>query len=257
MKNHDNGVIFECENSLLLRTQRESSLSELKNLILSNLGGLGRKEFGRMGYRLLASLGNGVFRFRLFRLQGDEHVRLMLDTHGRIMAEQVIKLSAEVGDVGGGGSVHSTFMQDDPLLALPPIHVASPMGNIDVGDKDSDEEYIADSNDSDSSYYDDDEEFVPETPAETTTHYVLPPPPPPDYCAIRLMHGVKNYSIRRSAEYQMVRSDRLKYHVQCRQATTGCPWSFRVVLQQNLGYLEVWKVGGAHMCLAPTMSQDQ
>ncbi|RYR52349.1 hypothetical protein Ahy_A06g027281 [Arachis hypogaea] len=51
-----------------------------------------------------------------------------------------------------------------------------------------------------------------------------------------VMQGVKNYSIRRSAEYQVI-SNRLKYHVYCRQAANECPWSLHVALRQNLGYL--------------------
>lgn len=89
-----------------------------------------------------------------------------------------MEISAEVGDVGGDGSGHSTFVQDDPPLAPPPIHVASPVEDMDVDDEDSDKEYIADSNDSGSSEDDDDEEFVLETPTEAPVCYLLPPPPP-------------------------------------------------------------------------------
>ncbi|RYR15218.1 hypothetical protein Ahy_B04g071944 [Arachis hypogaea] len=51
-----------------------------------------------------------------------------------------------------------------------------------------------------------------------------------------VLQGVKNYSIWRSAEYQVIESDRLKYHVQCHQADNGCQWSLCVALRQNLGY---------------------
>ncbi|XP_015970788.1 uncharacterized protein LOC107494245 [Arachis duranensis] len=67
---------------------------------------------------------------------------------------------------------------------------------------------------------------------------------------------MKNYSIRRSAEYLVIESDRLKYHVQCRQFDSGCQWSLCVALLQNLGYWEVRRFGGPHSGLAPTMSQD-
>ncbi|XP_016200088.1 uncharacterized protein LOC107641096 [Arachis ipaensis] len=71
-----------------------------------------------------------------------------------------------------------------------------------------------------------------------------------------VLQGVKNYSICRSAEYRVIESDRLKYHVQCHQVDSGCQWSLRVALRQNLGYWEVQRFGGSHSCLAPTMSQD-
>ncbi|MED6157606.1 hypothetical protein PIB30_024775 [Stylosanthes scabra] len=47
---------------------------------------------------------------------------------------------------------------------------------------------------------------------------------------------VKNYSIRRNAEYKVIESDRLKYRCCCKHYTAGCPWMIRVSLRQNLGY---------------------
>ncbi|XP_015932078.1 uncharacterized protein LOC107458382 [Arachis duranensis] len=281
MRNGDNGVIFECENLILLRTQHVNSLSKLKSLILSNADGTETREVGRVGHRVLASLGNGVFRFQLFRLLGDKHVQLMFDIHGRIMAEQVMKFSADVGDIGGGGSIHSTYVQDDRPLAPPPIHVAIPVADMELDEEDSDEEYIAESGDSDSSEAGDDKEFVLETPAKAAVRYVLSPPHlipalsdvPSHYhtldldamherilfsnmgeedynldgviefrvghkfkCRDAVMQGVKNYSIFQSAKYWVIKSDRLKYNVQCRQAANGCPWNLRIALRQNLGY---------------------
>ncbi|RYR17607.1 hypothetical protein Ahy_B03g062310 [Arachis hypogaea] len=121
---------------------------------------------------------NGVFRFRLFLLHGNEHVRLMFDIHERIMVEQVMQLSAEVGDVDGGGSGSLDFVQHDPSLAPPSIHVVSPVEVMEVDGKESDGEYIANSNESGSSKDDDEEEFVPETPVEASRRYLLPPPHP-------------------------------------------------------------------------------
>ncbi|QHO20518.1 uncharacterized protein DS421_11g338650 [Arachis hypogaea] len=166
MRNGDNGVIFKCKNLVLLRTRRVASLLELKILILRNVTGSRSKEVGWVGYKLLAPMKNGVFQFRLFWLHGDEHVRLMFDIHGKIMAEQVMELSVEVGDVGGGGSGQSDFVQDDSPLAPLPIHVASPLNDMDVDGEESDEDYVADSNDNDSSKDDDEEKFVLETPVE-------------------------------------------------------------------------------------------
>ncbi|RYR19718.1 hypothetical protein Ahy_B03g064590 [Arachis hypogaea] len=265
MRNGDNGVTFECENPILSRTQHVSTLSELKSWILNNLGRTEAREVGRVGYRLLAPMGNGVFRFRLFRLLGDEHVRLKFDIHGRIIAEQMMELSAE----------------DERPLAPPPIHIAIPVDEAEEDDEESDEEYVADSADNDSSEGFDEEEFVPEMLAPTVARHVLPPlhsiptlsAVPSHYqnldldamhertpfsdtgeeeynldggikfqvghmfkCRDAVLQGVKNYIIHRSAEYRVIKSDRLKYHVQCRQAATGCLWSLRVALRQNLGY---------------------
>ncbi|RYQ80081.1 hypothetical protein Ahy_Scaffold1g106730 isoform B [Arachis hypogaea] len=262
MRNNDNGVTFECENSILLRTQRVSMLSELKSLILSNFGGIEAREVRRIGYKLLANMGNRVFRFRQFRLLGDEHVRLMFDIHGRIMAEQVMELYAKVGDIGGGGSVHSTNVQDDRPLAPPPIHLAIPVDEAEEGDEELNEEYMANSANSDSSERGDEEEFVPETLAQTVAHHVLPPPHPiPTLSAVPshyhsldldAMHertpfsntGEKDYNLDSGVEFR------------CRQAANGCQWSLCVALRQNFGYCEVRRVGGVYSCLELTMSQD-
>ncbi|RYR40832.1 hypothetical protein Ahy_A09g046576 [Arachis hypogaea] len=178
MRNGDNGVTFGCEDPILFRTQRVEMLSDLKILILSKIGGTQARKIGRVAYRLLAPMGNGVFRFRLFRLQGDEHVRLMFDIHGRIMVEQVMELFAEVRHSGGGSFVHSTYEQDDRPLAPPPIHVAIPVDEVEEGEEESDEDYVADSVDSDSFDGGDEDECVPETPVQTMVRHVLPPPHP-------------------------------------------------------------------------------
>ncbi|RYR59545.1 hypothetical protein Ahy_A05g025445 isoform B [Arachis hypogaea] len=51
-----------------------------------------------------------------------------------------------------------------------------------------------------------------------------------------VLQGVKNYSICKSAEYRVIKSNRLKYLVQWRQVDSGCQWSLRVALRQNLRY---------------------
>ncbi|XP_057740503.1 uncharacterized protein LOC130957673 [Arachis stenosperma] len=278
MRNGDSGVTFECQDP---HTQCVETLSDLKSLILIKLGSTQAREIGRVGYRLLAPMGNGVFRFQLFRLHGDEHVRLMFDIHGRIMCERVMELSAEVGHGGSGSSVHETYVQDDRPLAPPPIHVAIPEHEGEEGEEESDEDYVADSVDSESSDGGDEDEFVPETPAGAMRCHVLPPPHPipalsavPSYyhsldldamhertlvsdsCEVdynldggvefwvghryrnreEVLQGVKNYNIHRSAEHRVIESPRLKYHVQCRQADSGCQWSLFVALRQNLRY---------------------
>ncbi|XP_015950458.1 uncharacterized protein LOC107475343 [Arachis duranensis] len=264
MRNGDNGVTFECENPILFRTQRVKMLSDLKSLILSKLGRTQTRKIRRVAYRLMALTGNRIFRFRLFQLQGDKHVRLMFDIHGRIMVEQVIELSTEVGHSGSGSFVHSTYVQDDRPLAPPPIHVAILVDEAKEGEEESDDDYMEDSDSSDGG---DEDECVPKTPIQSVTRDVLPPPHPiPPLSAVpthyhsldldamhertpfpdtgeenynldggiefrighkfrrreAVLQSAKNYSIRRSAEYQVIESDRTMYHVQCRQAENGC-----------------------------------
>ncbi|RYR44897.1 hypothetical protein Ahy_A08g041174 isoform B [Arachis hypogaea] len=275
MRNGDNGVTFECEDPILFPIQRVNTLSDLKSLILSKFGGTVAREIGRVADRLLAPMGNGVFRFRLFRLQGDEHVRVMFDIHGRIMVEQVMELSAEVGHSGGGPSVHSTYVQDNylshhhpfmlpfqwmrrrrarrsrtritrrtmvkadcpivgmrmsvfwrhpfrlrpamsclhlfryqPILAVPShyhsldldaMHERIPF--LDTGEED----YNLDGS------------------VEFWVGHKF-------RGREAVLQSVKKYSIQRSAEYRVIESDRLKYHVQCHQVDNWCQWSLCVAL---------------------------
>ncbi|RYR79685.1 hypothetical protein Ahy_A01g004501 [Arachis hypogaea] len=240
-------MTFECQDPILFRTQCVETMSNLKSLILSKFRGTQAREIGRVAYRLLAPMGNRIFRFRLFRLHGDEHVRLIFDIHGRIMCEQVMELAAEVGHGGR------------PPLAPPPIHVAIPENEVEEGEEESDEDYVADSGDSESSDGGDEDKFVPETPAGAVPRLGMatgphgggdmPPAPRPrlhysspldldamheripvsDICGVDynldgivefrvgykfrsrevVLQGVKNYSIRRSAEYRVIESDRV------------------------------------------------
>ncbi|QHN86490.1 uncharacterized protein DS421_16g546750 [Arachis hypogaea] len=124
MRNSDNVVTFECENPILLRTRSVRSLAELKSRILGSVSGSKRKEIGRVGYRLLAPIENRAFQFRLFWLHGDEHVRLMFDIHGRIMTEQVMKLSvglatSVVAEVGRQTSSRMTHFSHYHQFMLP------------------------------------------------------------------------------------------------------------------------------------------
>ncbi|RYQ95676.1 hypothetical protein Ahy_B08g091018 [Arachis hypogaea] len=247
MRNSNNGVIFECESPSLLRTRRANSLSKLKSMILTHVSSGERKKVGKVGYRMLAPMGNGVFRFRLFCLDGDEHVRLMFDVHRRIMGKQVMELSAEARDVGSGASGSSNFVQDDHPLAPQPLHSTSPVVDMDVEDEKSDKEYVFDSHESGSSDDDDEDEFIPETPVGNSIfEYEDVNYNTDDGVEFRVGHrfrsretvlqGMENYIVRRSTEYRVVKSDRLKYHVHFRQLTDGCPWSLCVAFRLNLGY---------------------
>ncbi|RYR22752.1 hypothetical protein Ahy_B03g068056 [Arachis hypogaea] len=131
----------------------------------------GRK-IGRVAYRLLAPMENGVFRLRRRACATD------VRHSWRIMCEQVMELAAEVGHGGSGSSVQETYVQDDGPLAPPPIRVAIPEHEAEEGEEESDEDYVADSADTKSSDGGDEDEFVPETPAGAAPRHVLPPPHP-------------------------------------------------------------------------------
>ncbi|RYR78822.1 hypothetical protein Ahy_A01g003684 [Arachis hypogaea] len=225
MRNGDNGVTFECQDPILFRTQRVETLSDLKSLILSKLGGIQAMEMGR-----------------------------------------VMELSAEVGHSGSESFVHETYVQDDRPLAPPPIQVAISEHEAEEGEEESDEDYVANNADNESFDGGDEDEFVLETPAGAVARHVLPPlhpilalsavpshyhsldldamyekTPVSDTCEVDYnLDGSVEFRVgHRSAEYRVIESGRLKYHVQCRQADSGCQWSFRVTFRQNLGYCPI------------------
>ncbi|RYR33499.1 hypothetical protein Ahy_A10g048104 [Arachis hypogaea] len=170
---------------------------------------------------------NGVFRFCLFCLHGDENVCLMFDIHGKIMVEQVIELFAKVGNVGGSGYGSSNFVQHDPTLTPPPIHVTRLVEDMKVhnyGMLDLDVMHEKNSLGNTGK-----EDYNLDGGVDFRVGHIFK-------SRNAVMQGVKNYSIHRSAEYRVVDSDRLKYYVRCQQHAAGCPWSLRVALRQNLGY---------------------
>ncbi|XP_020970082.1 uncharacterized protein LOC110268336 [Arachis ipaensis] len=70
------------------------------------------------------------------------------------------------------------------------------------------------------------------------------------------MLAVKNYNIRRSAEYKVVESDQSRYVCRCKQFGDRCRWMVRVAKTRSCRFWEIRKYEGPHSCLASTMSQD-
>ncbi|MED6110757.1 hypothetical protein PIB30_045745 [Stylosanthes scabra] len=54
-----------------------------------------------------------------------------------------------------------------------------------------------------------------------------------------VMLAVKTYSIRRSVEYKILESNRLKYVVQCAQFGPVCQWSIHISYRRKQ---EIWKI---------------
>ncbi|XP_015939484.1 uncharacterized protein LOC107465025 [Arachis duranensis] len=69
------------------------------------------------------------------------------------------------------------------------------------------------------------------------------------------MLAVKNYNIRRSAEYKIVKSDQARYVCRCKQFGDQCRWSVRVAKTRASRFWVIRKYKGPHSCLASSMSQ--
>ncbi|RYQ95479.1 hypothetical protein Ahy_B08g090788 isoform C [Arachis hypogaea] len=70
------------------------------------------------------------------------------------------------------------------------------------------------------------------------------------------MLAVKNYNIRRSAEYKVVESDQSRYVCRCKQFGDQCRWMVRVAKTRSSRFWEIRKYEGPHSCLASSMFQD-
>ncbi|MED6134182.1 hypothetical protein PIB30_034798 [Stylosanthes scabra] len=81
MIRQEDGIGFVCPNPILCYIERVDTLDELKNFILRTMGALGQKNVRRVAYRLLNILPPLEYKFKIFWLKGDVHVRAMFDLH--------------------------------------------------------------------------------------------------------------------------------------------------------------------------------
>ncbi|MED6142006.1 hypothetical protein PIB30_109178 [Stylosanthes scabra] len=169
----------------------------------------------RVAYRLLNLFPPNQFKYKIFWVEGDQHVRGMFELHRKYGPGQIMELLAETQTISSeaGGSSSSAVGGTD-VIPCSPIHVAAPEAAMQLEgncEEDSDEDFVGDDGDtSESSDGSDTREAV--------------------------QMAVKNYSIRRAAEYRVVESDPHKYICRCKLSALGCPWSIRVALWTNLGY---------------------
>ncbi|XP_025627848.1 uncharacterized protein [Arachis hypogaea] len=70
------------------------------------------------------------------------------------------------------------------------------------------------------------------------------------------MLAVKNYNMRRSAEYKVVESDQTRYVCRCKLFGDQCRWMVRVAKTKASRFLEIRKYHGPHSCLETATSQD-
>ncbi|XP_057730655.1 uncharacterized protein LOC130945990 [Arachis stenosperma] len=276
VKHGNEGVIFESNKTVMLRTNRVDTLHALKTIMFSNIGGIGTKEVGRIAYKFLHALPNGGFTNRLFWIDGDQHMRVMFDIHARLMPQHVMELYAAVCDVVVGAGP-SPLSLEIVLLEATLIHYAQPHYSADEYDSEGDSTYVAGSRSSSDTASTD--EYVPETSTGGVGRFLMPPPlaiprfseVPSHYHILNLDviqpnnllnfgegedyntdggvkfqvgHRLRNRdavlmavkNYRQNAEYRFLESDRLKYHCRCKQFTNGCPRNLRVALHQNLNY---------------------
>ncbi|QHN78464.1 uncharacterized protein DS421_19g661600 [Arachis hypogaea] len=168
VRHDDEGEFFESDNTVMLHTYRVDILDALKTVMLSNMGGVGTKEVGRVAYRFLYVLPNGGFTNRLFWIDGDHHVRVMFGVHAGLMPQHVMELYAAVHDVVVG---MDSLLQ---LLKSCRSRRHRPHDSADDSDSEDNSTYVAGSGSSSDTMSED--EFVPETPNGSVGRFLLPLP---------------------------------------------------------------------------------
>ncbi|MED6151093.1 hypothetical protein PIB30_078944 [Stylosanthes scabra] len=151
MIRQEDGVGFVCPNPILCYVKRVDTFDELKNSILMTLGALGRKSIG-----LLKILPPLEYKFKIFWLEGDVHVRAMFELHRRYGSRQVMELLFETRDMvrsaAGPSSAQAALV--GPIAAAP-LRIATPDVSADIdssSEEGSDEDYQGETDESSDSF---------------------------------------------------------------------------------------------------------
>ncbi|MED6112494.1 hypothetical protein PIB30_062219 [Stylosanthes scabra] len=172
------GIWFRSASPVVFQMQPVNTLEELKSVILRNMGTVVSMLVRRVAYRLLNLFPPNQFKFKIFWVDSDAHVRSMFELHCRYGSRDVMELLTEMQtvNVDAGGST-SSFRGGPGAIIAVPIQFANP----EVGDDDSDEDFVA--NTDESSESSDGSEFVPESQARHG--FFLPAPSPiPDLSSV-------------------------------------------------------------------------
>ncbi|MED6217417.1 hypothetical protein PIB30_017477 [Stylosanthes scabra] len=180
----------------------------------------GRVPTSQVGNRFLSLQHNMGHGWMLVWLLNDEHVRVTFECHRRLMEETIMELLVVVTEAGGS-SIRQPSEPPGPPVHATPLCIAEPAGEVaelELGSSeisrrqlDLDAMRISDPLQAGlADYYNTDGgvEF-------RVGHWLR------NQEAVHM--AVKNYNVRRNAEYRVVESDRIKYHCRCKHAVDGCP----------------------------------
>ncbi|MED6202767.1 hypothetical protein PIB30_108909 [Stylosanthes scabra] len=77
------GIWFRSVSPVVFQMQPVNTLEELKCVILCNMGAAGAMPVRRVAYRLLNLFPPNQFKFKIFWVDSDAHVRAMFELHRR------------------------------------------------------------------------------------------------------------------------------------------------------------------------------
>ncbi|MED6198261.1 hypothetical protein PIB30_064468 [Stylosanthes scabra] len=163
----DSGRIwFRSATPVVFQMKPVNTLEELKVVILCNMGVAGGTMLvRRVAYCLLNIFPPNQFKFKIFWVEGDKHVREMFDLHRGYGTREVMELLTEMQtvdrDVGGPSS---SARGAAGVIPCSPIHFAAPDASMQLelnSDEGLDEVFVGDMDDNSKSS--DGSEFLPES----------------------------------------------------------------------------------------------
>ncbi|MED6174039.1 hypothetical protein PIB30_065136 [Stylosanthes scabra] len=145
---HDSGGIwFRFATAVVFQMQPVDTLEELKVVILRIMGVAGGTSLvRRVVYRLLNIFPSNQFKFKIFWVNGDVHVRGMFDLHRRYGPREVMELLTEMQTVDADVPSSSAGGLAD-VIPCTPIHCAAPGAAMLLemnSDEGSDEDFVGD-----------------------------------------------------------------------------------------------------------------
>ncbi|RYR39046.1 hypothetical protein Ahy_A09g044445 [Arachis hypogaea] len=94
------GITFVCDDPLWIMIPPQTSLQDLRNLILMHTGLVGKKEIMKLTYRMPVAVANS-FSYQKMQIKADQHVSMMFSYHRSIGSIYSLELCLNLQDIGG------------------------------------------------------------------------------------------------------------------------------------------------------------
>ncbi|RYR15274.1 uncharacterized protein LOC107637085 [Arachis ipaensis] len=104
------GITFICDDPLWIMIPPQTSLEELKNVILMNTGLVGKKDITKLTYRMSVAVANS-FVYQKIQIKFDQQVSMMFSYHRSIGSIYSLELCVCLQDVGGSSSSSNNVVQ--------------------------------------------------------------------------------------------------------------------------------------------------
>ncbi|MED6201123.1 hypothetical protein PIB30_091826, partial [Stylosanthes scabra] len=139
------GIWFRSVSPVVFQMQPVNTLEELKCVILRNIGAAGAMPVRRVAYRLLNLFPPNQFKFKIFWVDSDAHVRAMFELHRQYGSREVMELLTEMeaANVDAAGPSSSSGAGSGAIIAAP-VRTATP----ERSDDDSDEDFVGNTDES-------------------------------------------------------------------------------------------------------------